>query len=375
MRVIGILSSALVCLTVGCASPPAAAEKEPDLSAMIDSLFVAYDVGKRPGYAIGVMHQGELAFAKGYGLADIESETPINPETAFNIASLSKQFTAAAIAKEIVETDLALSDKLSEHWPDLPQEYGQIEIGHLVYMTSGLPEYYSLPSPKGGWASEDQFTVDDAIAAVWKARALEYAPGTRWSYSNINYQLMAEIAARRHSTSFAERMQTAFFEPLGMTHTWVDAPIQVDRPERAASYQWRIEAMGWVEAPRLSPHYGGSGMFSSLRDLAKWDAALYRDKAFGEAFSAQMLATKEYGHDKTNDAFGLVYGSYRGLETIWYEGGDYGVSAYMARMPERDQTVICLSNIGNGGCLSKAQAVMDVLIAFDEDADFVRDGN
>ena len=118
-------------------------------------------------------------------------------------------------------------------------------------------------------------------------------PGTRWTYSNINYQLLAEVAARRNGKSFAALMEEAIFAPLGMSHTWVDAPIDIERSTRATSYGWDDETSDWFIAPRLSPHYGGSGMYSSLRDLAKWDAALYTDKAFGEAFTQQMLATRE----------------------------------------------------------------------------------
>ncbi|MEO1489180.1 MAG: serine hydrolase domain-containing protein, partial [Pseudomonadota bacterium] len=333
----------------------------------------AYDSGKRPGYAIGLVDEGNLVFARGYGMADIARETPITADTAFNLASVSKQFTAAAIAKAILAGDIALTDKLAEHWDGLPPVYAPIEIGHLVYMTSGLPEYYTLPSPKGGWTSEDRFTVNDAIETVFRANRLEYTPGSRWTYSNINYQLLAEVAARQSGKPFDVHMNEAIFAPLGMDNTWVDAPIDMARETRATSYYWNDETSGWTKAPRLSPHYGGSGMFSSLRDLARWDAALYSDKAFGEAFTAQMIAKRRYDHDKTNDAFGLVHSTYRGQPIIWYEGGDYGVSTYMVRMPDRDQTLICLSNIGNGRCAQKAMSVVDVLLAFDADADFVVD--
>ncbi len=329
----------------------------------MDGLFAAYAHGVRPGYAVGIVREGRLVFGKGYGYADIEQRRPITADTAFNLASLSKQFTAATIALEIEAGRLTLDDPLSAHWPDLPSFAREITLAHLVYMTSGLPEYYTLPSPKGGWSSENRFTVDDAIGAVLGAGELRYTPGTRWEYSNINYQLLAVLAGRLHGVSFAERSATAVFQPLEMTHTWVDAPVQLDRPERARAYVWEDD--GWTEAPRLSPHYGGSGVFSSLEDLARWDTALYHSAALGEGWSKRMLSTRRFEHDKDNDAFGLVLGSYEGMDTIWYEGGDYGVSTYMARLPQRDTTVICLSNFGHGGCWGKAQAVIDTLVAMD----------
>ncbi|MEO0982272.1 MAG: serine hydrolase domain-containing protein [Pseudomonadota bacterium] len=348
---------AVLVFIAGCA-----AKADLSVEQRVDALFAAYAEGERPGYAIGVMRGGELVLAKGYGLADIEAGRPITADTAFNLASLSKQFTGAAVALEIERAAIDADDRLADHWPDLPDFMGEITVAHLVYMTSGLKEYYTLPSPKGGWLSEDEFTVDDALSAVFASGALDYAPGTRWTYSNINYQLLAVLAGRLNDASFAEHMAAAVFEPLGMTNTWVDAPLQAPAGDRARSYVW--EGEGWRVAPRLSPHYGGSGMFSSINDLAKWDAALYRGDALGAGFKDRMLSTRRFEHDKDNDAFGLVHGDYRGLQTIWYEGGDYGVSTYMVRMPERDETVICLANFGQGRCADKARAVIDVLLAF-----------
>ncbi len=335
----------------------------PSLDTQIDQLFTDYTEGVRPGYAIAVVRGGELVFARGYGYSDIAAREPITPDTAFNLASLSKQFTGAAVALEVGKGTLSLDDPLHTHWPGLPPFMHEITIAHLVYMTSGLKEYYSLPSPVGGWRSEDRFTVDDAITAVFKSGRLAYKPGTRWSYSNINYQLLARVAARLNGTTFADYMQDAVFGPLGMTSTWVDAPIQQGRPARATSYIWSDLLGAWREAPRLSPHYGGSGVFSTLNDLAKWDRALYRDKPFGEAFFIQILSRRNFAHDKDNDALGLVHGFYKGEPTIWYEGGDYGVSTYMVHLSRRDETVICLANFGDARCGDKARAVMDVLLA------------
>lgn len=335
------------------------------LGQRVDALFAAYDQGTRPGFAIGIVRGGELVFAEGYGYADLQSGRPITPETTFNLASLSKQFTAAGLAREVLAGRVALDDRLATHWTDLPAFAHEITLAHLVYMTSGLPEYYSRPSPKGGWSSESRFTVDDAIAAVFAAGALEYEPGTRWTYSNINYQLLAQLLGRLNNRPFAEQMAESLFAPLGMSTARVDAPIARQAHDATAYYRGEGGPADWQVAPRLSPHYGGSGVFASLYDLAAWDRALYTDQAFGPAFGELMLSTRRFAHEKANDAFGLVHGDYRGLETIWYEGGDYGVSTYMARLPERDETVVCLANFADGRCFEKARAVIDLLIAFE----------
>ena len=349
-----------LCVLVGCAK----VEAQPTLQDRIDGLFAAYDEGERPGYAIGVIRDGELIHAMGYGLADISAGVPITPDTAFNLASLSKQFTAASVAIEIEAGRLDLDVPFSKYWTDLPNFMSEITIGHLVYMTSGLREYYTLQSPRGGWQSEDKFTVEDAISAVFDSGELIYEPGTQWTYSNINYQLLAELTARLNARPFAEHMDNIVFTPLGMQNSWVDAPLDTTRSGKTTSYVWADDE-GWRIAPRLSPHYGGSGVFSSLNDLAKWDRALYQSGELGDGFGTRMLSTRKYAHDKDNDAFGLVHGTYQGLQTVWYEGGDYGVSTYMIRLLERNETVICLSNFGNARCADKARAVIDLLVAFE----------
>ncbi|NKB66434.1 MAG: serine hydrolase [Candidatus Latescibacteria bacterium] len=361
-----ILAGALLTQTTYSYAAAEEITMQPDFGQRVDALFAAYDHDVRPGFAIGIVRKGQLVLAQGYGYANLQSARPITPNTTFNIASLSKQFTAAALAREILAGRVSLEDRLADHWPDLPPFASAITLAHLVYMTSGLPEYYTLPSPKGGWSSESQFTVDDAITAVFAAGALAYAPGSRWTYSNINYQLLAKLVGRLNARTFADQLKTSVFDPLDMSTARVDAPLAQQPTDATAYYRGDLGPTDWHVAPRLSPHYGGSGVFASLRDLAQWDRALYQDNALeGHAFGELMLSTQQFEHDKANDAFGLVHGAYRGLKTIWYEGGDYGVSTYMARLPGRDETVICLANFADGRCYEKARAVMDLLIAFE----------
>jgi len=365
MRWINLRALLIGLVVTGAAcSQPAAVEID-SLEDRVDSIFADFDDPTRPGYSIGVVRHGQLILARGYGAEDIEIGLSISPDTAFNLASLSKQFTGAALALELQNGQLRLEDRLADHWNELPGFMRDIKLGHLVYMTSGLQEYYTLPSSKGGWDSEDRFDVNDAIDAVFASDKLQYEPGTQWSYSNINYQLLAVLISRINRTEFADHMMSSVFEPLGMTNSWVDAPITQSRSQRATSYVWDDLSGAWRIAPRLSPHYGGSGVFASLRDLAVWDAALYKNDTLGPSFRELMLSTQRFEHAKDNDAFGLVHGSYRGLKTIWYEGGDYGASTYMARLPDRDETVICLANFGQGDCGSMVRSIIDVIITID----------
>jgi CubicO group peptidase (beta-lactamase class C family) len=228
-------------------------------------------------------------------------------------------------------------------------------------MTSGIPEYYQQARPGGRTWGRDHFTVDDAIAASLGATKLDFPPGTRWAYSNINYMLLAKIVERVSGGSFSSFMQRRVFEPLKMAQTHVDDDVTRVVPNRVTGYNGRPQG-GYSRHERLSPHYGGSGVFTTIEDLARWDRSFQSHSLGGPELTALLLGTMRFDHEKVNDAFGLVWGEHRGLRTLWYEGGDAGFSAYMVRLPDNELTVIILSNLGSGRAAAKAREVLDILV-------------
>ncbi|HYN81863.1 MAG TPA: serine hydrolase domain-containing protein [Gemmatimonadaceae bacterium] len=249
---------------------------------------------------------------------------------------------------------------MRRHIPELPNYPFPVRIKHLVYMTSGLPDYFTVPRGGGkSWA--DPFTNSDAIAATLRSGRLRFRPGTQWAYSNVNYMLLAEIVARRSGVPFGEFAQREIFGPLGMTssrfHT--DMAMTIDNP--VVGYNLRGHA--YVTEPRQSPHYGGSGLFTSVKDLARWSASLETHALGGPGLTAVMLSTRRFKHDKTNDAFGLVWGRYRSFRTLWYDGGDAGFSSHTVRLHDVGLTVIVLSNLGTGGAAARARKILDALFA------------
>lgn len=134
--------------------------------ARVDSLFAPYDSADRPGYVVGIVRRGELVYARGFGSANLDHSIPITPASVFNVASLSKQFTAAAVGLLIVRGRLSLEDEVRSHIAEFPSYPEPVRIKHLVYMSSGLPDYYTLPRPGGRTWDLDHFTVDDAIRTV-----------------------------------------------------------------------------------------------------------------------------------------------------------------------------------------------------------------
>ena len=345
--------------------------------AAIDAVFS--DVGSAaPGYAVGVIKDGHALVAKGYGLANIEDRIPITSDTVFHLASLSKQFTASAVALLILDHKIALADRVSLYIPETAKYGPSLRIEHLVYMTSGLHEYTDVPRPNGlPWFSAYYFTRDQAIAASLSEPSLVYAPGTKWTYSNVNYMLLTKIVEKVSGESFGRFMHDRVFAPLQMNASLIDDDTSLVIPHRAIGYaprsaevlkqlaQVHVDADqggGFVRLDRNSPHFGGSGVFSSIADLEKWDANWYSAK-LGPAFTALMNKRVKFQHDKDNDAFGLVFGDYEGRETIWYAGDDIDASSFMIRFPAQHLTVICLSNNPLGNAQERVMRLLKVLRA------------
>ena len=344
----------------------------------INGLFAAFDHDGSPGYAIGVVKDGKLVFARGYGRADLDNNVPITARTSFHLASLSKQFTAAAIALLIIDGKLSLDTPVEKFFPEVKKYGADLRIKHLIYFTSGLPDYTSLKRPNGmPWFSFYYFTIDDAVAATLSAKTLEFTPGTQWEYSNANFMLLAKIVERVSGMSLAEFLETRIFKPLGMSASQLNDDSTLVVPNRATGYADRSDGKvleqlksvgivvrkgtGFVRLPRISPHYGGSGVFSTVEDLAKWDRN-FDSNRLASGFSEQMLHREKFKHDKDNDAFGLVFGEFQGHKMIWFSGGDLDTSTFMARLPDDRLTVICLSNMPTGNAEDKAKAVLSVLL-------------
>jgi CubicO group peptidase (beta-lactamase class C family) len=360
---VALLAGVLALLPLGTAvsAPAAPGRLEPETAGRIDTIFADSAGVGRPGYAVGIVREGSLIYAKGFGYANLDHGIAITPATTFNVASLSKQFTAAAVALLILRGKVALQDEVRRHIAEFPQRFGPVRIEHLVYMTSGLPEYYRLQRPGGRDWQLDHFTIDDAISAVFAQRALEFKPGTEWAYSNTNYQLLARVVERASRQSLDEFLRREVFVPLEMHDTHVNDELSRVVPRRATGYNLR-NGGGYQQEIRRSPHYGGSGVFSTVNDLAKWDRSLRDHRLAGPEFTRLMLSTRRFEHDKSNDAFGLVWGEIDGQRTLWYEGGDAGFSSYMVRLVDSDLSVIVLSNLGTGRAADRARTVLKVLM-------------
>jgi CubicO group peptidase (beta-lactamase class C family) len=350
-----------------CSAAPLAAQTQalpPDADprfAQVDSLFAAFDRDDAPGYAVGIVRDGRLAYARGFGMADLDHGVRIAPTSVFNVASLSKQFTAACAAILVRRGLVDLDAPVRRYVEEFPARFGEVTVAHLVYMTSGLPEYYTLERPGGRSWGDDFFTNDDAIAATLAQPSLRFEPGTQWAYNNVGYMLLAEIVERVSGVPFAEFARREIFQPLGMASTRFDVDLGAVVPGRVTGYNATADG-GWRRELRRAPHYGGSGLLTTVEDLARWNRSFETHALGGPELTELLLSTRRFAHDKANDAFGLVWGEFRGRRTLWYEGGDAGFSSYMVRLPDERLTVIVLSNLGTGNAAQHGRRILELLV-------------
>ncbi|MDE3213893.1 MAG: beta-lactamase family protein [Bacteroidota bacterium] len=349
------------------------------LKGRIDSLFKGYKTGSTPGYAIGIVKDQQVLYKKGYGLANLDYGIPITPRSAFDIASVSKQFTGACIALLIMDGMISLNMPASRFIPELAKYKDTIRIMHLLYNTSGIIDYYKLPRQSGlSWITFNYFTNEECIRTSLKPDTLAFKPGTKWDYCNTNYMLLAKIVAKVSGEDFSEFARQRLFLPLGMHHTIVNDDATEIIPNRVTPYNVRSKEIvdayhkegiavhygtGWIQHPRNSPHYGGSGVSTTVDDLIKWEQNFFSEKFGGEGFYKLMHQTHHFPNGRDNQAFGLYSGHFHG-ETYWaWDGGDFGVSAQIIRFPQKQIAIIVLSNIGTGDASGKAEQIAELLRA------------
>lgn len=332
----------------------------------------------QPGFIVSVSEQNKTLLSMASGAADIEQMRLIDTNTVFHIASLSKQITGAVLAHAIIEKKVTLEDKISDWIPET-QKYGpNLKVKHLLYMTSGLTEYTSVPRAEDKpWATFHYFSTRDAIEASLSINKLQFEPGDKWEYSNINFMLITEIISKAYKKPFSVIASDKVFSPLGMHASVINDDITQVIPNRANAYLDRSEAVineltnggqisvnpegGYIMIRRNSPHYGGSGVMTSMNDWVKWQNEVITREIFGPNFWKTMLSTMKFKHQKANDAFGIVHGRFDGEPTLWYEGGDIDGSSYSITFPDRKLNISCFSNNPFDSCRVKVEALMNRL--------------
>lgn len=348
----------------------------------IDNLFRDFEKQDSPGYAIGILKGTETLYKRGYGSANLDYGIPITPNSSFDIASVSKQFTAACIALLIMDGKLTLETPVKEYVPELAKYTDTIRIKHLIYNTSGIIDYPKLSRPdRNSWITFNYFDIDYCIKVSLEKDTLAFKPGDKWDYCNVNFMLLTKVVEKISRQSFRDFSSKRIFEPLGMMNTLINDDITEVIKNRVMPYNKRtleyVQAYGsmgvkireegkWIQHPRTSPHYGGSGVVTTIGDLLKWSENFVTKKFGGQEFYDLMHKTIKFEHDRDNQAFGLYFDKFKSRTCVAWDGGDFGISSQLIRFPDKGIAIIVLSNLGSGEAYRKANEIADILIDIGE---------
>jgi CubicO group peptidase (beta-lactamase class C family) len=314
----------------GCATGGGTLEQQ------VDALMRDYN-GRVPGASVLMVRDGAPLVRRGYGLADLETETAANARTNYRLASISKQFTAAAVLLLAEEGRLRLDDRAQAWLPTLPRAAADVTLQQLLTHTSGLIDYEDLMDP----ADMRQVRDEDVLRLLESQDRTYFAPGTGYRYSNSGYALLALIVERASGQRYADFLRDRIFRPLGMEHTVAYEAGRSGVAHRAYGHSLEEGAWRRTDQSPTSAVLGDGGIYSSVDDLAKWDAALYDARLLSDA-SRRLAFTPATRTDDPEVQYG--YGWRITGETQWHSGETIGFRNVVVRDPRQRLTVVLLTN-------------------------------
>jgi CubicO group peptidase (beta-lactamase class C family) len=326
----------------------------------IDSLFVEWD-NNSPGCALGIIKNGELTYSRGYGMANLEYDIPNTDTSVFRIASTSKQFTAACIILLAQKGRLNLDDKLIDFYPEFPKYANQITIRHLLNHTSGIRDYIMI-AYLVGLGDEGYFEDRDVMRWLINQKELNFQPGDEYLYSNSGYWLLGQIVGKVSGMNLADFAEKEIFAPLEMNNTHFHNDHTKIVRNRASGYIPDDNDNYKISMTKLNM-IGDGGIFTTIKDIKKWDDAFYNSKILSSNFWSKMLERGILNNGDTIEyASGLFVGSHKGLHKISHSGGFVGFRSDIIRFPDQRITVAVFTNRGDANPTSLGYNVAKILL-------------
>jgi CubicO group peptidase (beta-lactamase class C family) len=338
----------------------------PETTAQIDRVFAQYDHTGSPGCAVGVYKDGQIVYKHGYGMANLNDDVTITPETVFHVASMSKQFTAFSILLLQQQGKLSLDDDVHKYIPELPNFGQRITLRHMLHHTSGLRDQWELLGLDGWRYSQDLITDADVLSVVTRQKELNFKPGEKFMYSNTGFTLLAIVVSRISGMSFREFTTKNIFAPLGMTHTHFRDDHEEIIKHDALGYEqdgagkpFRMNLTNFDTA-------GATSLHTTVEDLQLWDENFYHPRIGDAAIIQQMLERGKLNSGELQDyASGLSIGTYKGLATVDHSGGDAGYRSDMTRFPGQHFSASVLCNFADTNPSALVRQVADIVLAKD----------
>jgi CubicO group peptidase (beta-lactamase class C family) len=312
-----------------------------------------------PGLSLLVVKGGKVVRAEGFGLANVELQVPVKPETVFQSGSVGKQFTATAVMMLVEEGNIGLDDPLTKYFADAPATWKDVTVRELLSHTAGFGDYPKSFDYRKDWTEAQELKLIESIP-------LAYPPGTNWAYSNFGYVTLGILIHRVTGEFYGDFLQQRIFQPLGMQSTRIISEADIV-PNRAAGYRLvkgELKNQEWV-SPVVNTTADGSLYFNIL-DLAKWDAALYTEKLLKRP-SLDLMWTpvklKNGQPNKGNYGFGWFIEQRAGHRCIHHDGAWQGFETAIDRYVDDQLTVVALSNLEDAEPGKITQHVAEMYLA------------
>jgi CubicO group peptidase (beta-lactamase class C family) len=296
-----------------------------------------------PGLSLLVARDGKIVRAQGYGLANLEVQVPVKPETVFQSGSLGKQFTATAVMMLVEERKISLDDVVTKYLKGCPTTWNQVTIRELLSHTAGFTDY-----PKNFNFRKDYNEAQ--LLKIVQGIPLAFAPGTKWSYSNLGYLTLGILIRQVTGKFYGDFLQERIFQPLGMSTTSIISEADIV-PNRAAGYRLlkgELKNQEWV-SPTLNTTADGA-LYFSIMDLAKWDAALYTEKLLKRSSLEQMWTVTKLTNGEPNSGhygFGWRILTKDGHRAFGHGGAWQGFESHISRYVDDKLTVVVLANLAD----------------------------
>ena len=332
----------------------------------IDSLFISWNQPNHPGGSVGIMKQGKVVFSRAYGLASLEYLVPNTPDTRYNIASVSKQFTCMGMVLLHLQEKLSLDDDVRKYLPELPVFEDTITIRHLIHHTSGMRSLHALLG-MAGWREDDSRSNKDLFRFMKNQKDLNFKPGEEYLYCNTGYMLMADIIEKITEEKFADWMHDNVFEPLGMISTYVEDDYTRVVPANATSYNGSA-SHGFSRSVEYWGYVGSGNIHSTTNDLLVWLTNFYHPQTgWGKAFQIMQTRGILNNGDTLDYAFGININKHKGEKGISHGGSIGGFRSFIVAVPDHELNIAILSNFSSSNVTSKVNQIAAVLLKLDAD--------
>jgi D-alanyl-D-alanine carboxypeptidase len=295
-----------------------------------------------PGLSLAVLKHGQIVKSKGYGFANLELKAPATGDTAYQLASVTKTFTATAVMQLVEDGKIKLTDRIKAHLPELPKKWSEIKIVHLLTHTSGIKSYTELAAIAEH--PEKEFTAAEIIALVADL-PLQFRPGDRYDYSNTGYYLLGLLIEKVSGKNYGLYLDERIFKVAGMSNTRLNSFSDLI-PDRATGYVLSDGQLRNGIFVNPTQPFAAGALITTANDLAKWDTALYTEKLLKQS-TLQRMWTSAKLNDGTVLNYGLGWGTreWKGRKYVQHNGGIIGFSSHVRRGLEDGVTIIVLANL------------------------------